>query len=107
MWQRAVELLARGADVVLVDLRGLRAGNDGVAYELTMLARLGALDRTLGLVDATTDRNFLTWVLHRAGGPPPRTVDVDGRTAGPLELLRHLEAAKAVSGGSGPSSPGR
>ena len=90
MWQPTVEALAGSADVILVDLRGLRADNDGVAYELTMLARLGALGRTLGLVDGTTDRNFLSWVLSRAGGPPPRTVDLGARPVGPLELLRHL-----------------
>jgi hypothetical protein len=97
MWQRTVETLAGSADVILVDLRGLDAGNDGVAYELTMLARLGALGRTLGLVDATTNRDFLNWVLHRAGGPPPRTIDLDGRAVGPLELLRHLETAKILT----------
>jgi hypothetical protein len=96
MWQRTVEALAGSADVILVDLRGLSADNDGVAYELTMLARLGALDRTLGLVDGTTDRDFLNWVLHRAGGPPPRTVDLDGQAIGPRELLRHLETAEIV-----------
>ena len=48
IWQRTVEALAGGAEVILVDLRGLRADNDGVAYELTMLARLGALGRTVG-----------------------------------------------------------
>ena len=85
-----------GSAAVLVDLRGLDADNDGDAYELTMLARLGALSRTLGLVDGTTNRDFLNWVLYRAGGPPPRIVDLAGRAVGPLELLRHFEMTKIV-----------
>jgi hypothetical protein len=98
IWQQTVEALAADADVILVDLRGLREDNDGVAYELTMLARLGALGRTVGLVDQTTDRTFLGRVLSSTPAPsghtPLRTVETDGHAVGPAQLLRHLETAR-------------
>lgn len=92
-WQPAVAALARSADVVLIDLRGLRPQNDGVAYELTELARCGALERTVGLLDDTTDRTFLNRVLHASAARLPRAVELTGSAAGPGRLLHELAAA--------------
>jgi hypothetical protein len=89
-WRPTVRELARSADVILVDLRGLSAGNQGVVFELELLARLGAVERTVGLVDRTTDRFFLRWVLHSANAPALRTVEMEPRASRPLALLRQL-----------------
>ena len=89
-WRPTVRELARSADVILVDLRGLNAVHQDVAVELELLARLGAIERTVGLVDRSTDRFFLRWVLHSANAPALHTVEMDPRSARPLALLRQL-----------------
>ena len=93
-WRPTLHALARGAEVILVDLRQLTPQNHGVAYELDQLARLGLLDRVVALVDHTTHLPFLHHVLASAGAPPwLRTVEVHGRRIGAAVLLRSLDAA--------------
>lgn len=58
-WQLAMQRLARGADVVLMDLRSFSAGNQGCRYELGRLLDSVPLSRVVLLVDAGTDRAFL------------------------------------------------
>ncbi len=53
-WRSAMEALAGSADVILVDVRGYTAANLGTAFELGMLGALGALARTLLIVDDST-----------------------------------------------------
>jgi hypothetical protein len=58
--------LIRGADVVLMDLRGFNESNRGCIFELTELVNLIDLDRILLLVDRSTDREQLRCVLEQA-----------------------------------------
>ena len=59
VWQGAMRALAARCDVILMDLRGLTAANQGCLYELEVLIRGVALRRVHFAVDATTDRTFL------------------------------------------------
>lgn len=55
VWQAGVQALLARCDVVLLDLRGFTRQRDGTAYEIGLLAREGALARTVCLVDEGTD----------------------------------------------------
>jgi len=55
VWQAAVSALALRSDAILMDLRGFRAERRGTAFELGLLARLGALPRCVFLADESTD----------------------------------------------------
>lgn len=95
-WRQTLLALARGADAILVDLRQLTPQNQGVAYELDQLVRLGLLNQVVALVDQTTDRPFLHHVLVSAGAPPRlRTVEVHGRRTETVHLLSNIDAAIA------------
>ncbi|MBX3611861.1 MAG: hypothetical protein KF871_18360 [Hydrogenophaga sp.] len=55
-WQLALNALVGRADIVLMDLRGFQAHNQGCRHELTVLAAAGHLQRVVVLVDGHTDR---------------------------------------------------
>lgn len=55
VWQAGVQVLLPRSDVVLLDLRGFTRLRNGTAYEIGLLAREGALARTVCLVDDATD----------------------------------------------------
>jgi hypothetical protein len=67
VWQAGVEALARRSDAVLLDLRGFTEARRGTAFEVALLARLGALPRTVCLVDAQTDRDAVRRAIVAAG----------------------------------------
>ena len=56
-WQRALEGLVARSAVVLMDLRGLRAGNLGSLHELRVLTRARRVQRIVVLFDESTDRD--------------------------------------------------
>ena len=62
-WQGALDDLIGRTDVVLMDLRGLSAGNAGCVYEIRQLAHTVPAERLVFVVDASTDHPFLqqTW----------------------------------------------
>jgi hypothetical protein len=55
-WRAAFAALAARSDVVLMDLRGFQARNEGCRHELASLAAGGRVGRVVLLVDAATDR---------------------------------------------------
>jgi tetratricopeptide (TPR) repeat protein len=70
-WNKAlVELLDR-ADVVLMDLRGFAANNQGCIFELQQLVTRGPAGQVFLTVDDTTDRSLLDMTLHDASSHAP------------------------------------
>jgi hypothetical protein len=107
IWQRAVlELLDRTA-VVLLDLRGFNEGRGGTAWELALLARRGALGRTLCLVDVQTDQAAVARALAPTGlqWPLPQAQIVDAQAA--LDGHALFRALAARAGVAPPGVPNR
>jgi len=78
VWQDAVSELTREADVVLMDLRGMRARNLGTLFELRLAVQRLDLSRVVLLADARTDRQALAEVAEeawRGRSAPDRTAD--------------------------------
>jgi hypothetical protein len=55
-WRLTLDALVSGSDVVLMDLRGLRAENLGSLHELQVLTRASRVRRVVLLFDEHTDR---------------------------------------------------
>src|SRR4029453_2815277 len=79
-WQGTLESLLLRSEVVLMDLRGFSQANSGCLYELGKLAEHRRLERTLFVVDGTTDVELLRATLAQAaaaggvqGAPAPHT----------------------------------
>ncbi|MGB7990902.1 MAG: hypothetical protein WCF44_16000 [Candidatus Methylophosphatis roskildensis] len=87
-WKLALAALVARADVVLMDLRGLVAGNAGCLHELGVLAQAGHLQRVVLLFDTQTDRAAANAAI---GAGSPRFAWFD---AGALDSA----AAEAVLG---------
>lgn len=66
VWQAAVTALADAADVVLMDLRGMRAGNRGALFELRMAVQRVELSRIVLLADSRTDERALAEAAEEA-----------------------------------------
>ncbi len=99
-WQQALAALVAQADVVLMDLRGFQARNQGCRHELGVLATAPQLQRVVLLFDASTDRS--TALADLAGAPAGRVVWVE---AGRLEHKRVAQIVGALLGaGDGPGS---
>lgn len=67
-WRPVVHGLMQDTDLVVVDLRNLSPGNEGIRQELAMLVRLGMLSRTLLVVDGNTDQYLVTATIETTGG---------------------------------------
>lgn len=67
-WKRVLDALVERADMVLMDLRGLRAENLGCLHELQVLARAHRARRIVLLLDERTDRK----AIHDAIGDDDR-----------------------------------
>jgi hypothetical protein len=85
VWQAVVTALADEADVVLMDLRGMRARNTGALFELRMAIQRVELPRIVLLADPRTDDAALTEVADEAwrtrSGNVADRVDPDPRLA--------------------------
>ena len=92
-WQQALAALVAQADVVLMDLRGFQARNQGCRHELGVLATAPRLQRVVLLFDASTDRS--TALTDLAGAPAGRVVWVE---AGRLEQKRVAQIVGALLG---------
>lgn len=57
-WQSSVRTLIETSDAILLDLRGFGPQRAGTGFELSQLAFLGRLDRTVIVGDATTDWSY-------------------------------------------------
>jgi len=66
VWQAAVTALADRADVVVMDLRGMRSGNRGALFELKMAVQRVELSRIVLLADRRTDERALAEVADEA-----------------------------------------
>jgi hypothetical protein len=98
-WQQALAALVAQADVVLMDLRGFQARNQGCRHELGVLATAPHLQRVVLLFDASTDRG--TALADLTGAPPGRVLWVE---AGRLEQRRVTQIVGALLGAGGPRS---
>ena len=72
VWQEAVDVLVDESDVVLLDLRGFDSARQGAAFEVMLLARKNALDKTLFLVDGKTDLAAVVRALAEVPGAEMR-----------------------------------
>jgi hypothetical protein len=95
-WQQALAALVAQADVVLMDLRGFQARNQGCRHELGVLATAQHLQRVVLLFDGSTDR--ATAQADLIGAPDARVVWVH---AGRLEHQRVAQIVGALLGASG------
>ncbi|MDP2249727.1 MAG: hypothetical protein Q8K14_04760 [Hydrogenophaga sp.] len=100
-WQQALAALVAQADVVLMDLRGFQARNQGCRHELGVLATASHLQRVVLLFDASTDRS--TALADLAGAPAGRVVWVE---AGRLEQRRVAQIVGALLGANSGSVSG-
>ena len=100
-WQQALAALVAQADVVLMDLRGFQARNQGCRHELGVLATAPHLQRVVLLFDGSTDRQ--TAQADLAGAPAGRVVWVD---AGRLEQKRVAQIVGALLGAGAPGGSG-
>ncbi|HRP75266.1 MAG TPA: hypothetical protein PK725_15760 [Rhodocyclaceae bacterium] len=89
-WQAALAALVRRSDVVLMDLRGFRAGNRGCRHELGVLADAAHLRRVVLLHDATTQRDVAEADIARAA--PERFVWVEAEHLGGARAGKVLAA---------------
>jgi hypothetical protein len=90
-WKPTLDALTKQCDVVLTDLRGFQAHNEGCRYELGVLARARNIARVVVLFDGKTDRVAATQDI--AGAPSARFhwMDVTTRaTGGWPQVLRAL-----------------
>ncbi|KRC11928.1 hypothetical protein ASE11_00090 [Hydrogenophaga sp. Root209] len=90
-WQQALAALVAQADVVLMDLRGFQARNQGCRHELGVLATAPHLQRVVLLFDGNTDRH--TALADLVGAPEGRVVWVE---AGRLEQKRVAQIVGAL-----------
>jgi nucleoside 2-deoxyribosyltransferase len=84
IWTHAAQRLIELSDVVLIDLREFHAGRHGTATDLGMLARLGALSRTIAIIGKATDLDAVraataTSLSSAAMGDVLRTLNVEDR----------------------------
>jgi hypothetical protein len=82
--------LASRSDVVLMDLRGFQARNEGCRHELASLASGERIARVVLLVDAATDRGSATAAVSDA--PAGRFDWIDVGASGRLQSDRLLAA---------------
>lgn len=67
-WKPTLEALLGQADVVLMDLRGFTAANNGCRYELRRIAETATLRAAVLLSDAATDRSTAEQELGQPNG---------------------------------------
>jgi hypothetical protein len=87
-WRMTVARLIRESDAILMDLRGFTQANRGCAEELRALFGEAPAERTLLVIDASTDLPQLESAL--AAALPPQTVCE-------VRVLQAAGAARTVS----------
>jgi hypothetical protein len=93
-WQQVVTALLDAADVVLIDLRGLRPANRGVLYELALAVRRVPLRRLVVVTDARTDSSLVEQAAREAWTGPG---DADRTTARSTLDVLTLGASASVN----------
>ncbi|MCO4772574.1 MAG: hypothetical protein KDA24_21255 [Deltaproteobacteria bacterium] len=90
-WQETVDRLIVWCDVVVMDARGFTPEKAGVAYELGVILAGFPLDRTVFLVDASTDEAYLEETMQAAWRALPAELGT------PTKVPRvHLYVARAM-----------
>lgn len=87
-WRAAFAALAGRSDVVLMDLRGFQARNEGCRHELATLARIEHVGRVVVLTDAATDRASADAAV--AGAPAGRFAWIEVAAQGRFDARRLL-----------------
>jgi hypothetical protein len=64
-WQEAFGALLERANKVLLDLRGITAGNAGILYELEEVNRVKSPGQFVILIDGTSDLQVIRYVISR------------------------------------------
>ena len=94
IWPDVVNRLASEADVVLLDLRGLRAANRGALFELALAVHRVPLARIVLLVDRHTDDRAVSEAIERAWSRLP----ADSPNAAAREPQLHRVACAGSAG---------
>ncbi len=91
-WQLTVDRLVERAPVILLDLRGFNSARAGTAFEVALLARKGALGRTVFLQDRHTDTQAVDAALAEVPGAriAPERIFYLERSPEVTEVLRRL-----------------
>ncbi len=97
-WQAALAALVQQADVVLMDLRGFQAKNQGCRHELGVLGAASHVQQVVLLVDDRTEREVVR--ADTISAPPGRFVWVEagrlnGRKAGEITAALFGQSASA------------
>jgi hypothetical protein len=91
-WRPTLEALVRSSDVVLMDVRGFSERNRGVQFELQQLVEHALLDKTVFVVDESTDSRLLEASL----GARVNLVHAHRRSGAPIgSILRALQASES------------
>ena len=98
-WRAAFAALALRSDVVLMDLRGFQAKNEGCRHELAALAGAEHVGRVVVLLDADTDR--ATAAAATAAAPAQRFSWID------LGAARHVDHRRLLAALFGATTPAR
>jgi hypothetical protein len=97
VWRLGVGALLARSHAVLLDLRGFTPARRGTAFEVDLLARSGALARTVCLVDAQTDLAAVRALVSPGGGLEGTTVLGADQPPAASALFGALAAAAARS----------
>jgi len=100
IWTRAAQQLIERSAIVLIDLSEFHAGRQGTATELAMLARLGALSRTIAVVSKATDLQAVNDAMNLSPSPTRaqslRTLSIEDKADGE-ELFARVIAARSAA----------
>lgn len=98
-WRETVRALANTTDAILMDLRGFGPENRGCEFELGLLITDVPLNKTMLLIDASTDKPALEQLLLELWGEIPessRNSELKKPTlrifeaSGPVHSIKHL-----------------
>lgn len=95
IWREVFLLLARVSHVVMMDLRGFNATNEGTKFEIQTICTVFPLSRTLFLVDETTDME----TFHATAESALTTTESESANFGrELDSLQVLNLRAGMSG---------
>jgi len=69
-WQATVVQLMQLSDVIVLDVRNMKAERHGTGFEISQLAQRGLLSRVVAVGDRDTDWAHVDTLMHQAGQDP-------------------------------------
>jgi len=69
-WQATVVQLMQLSDVIVLDVRNMKAERHGTGFEISQLAQRGLLSRVVAVGDCDTDWAHVDTLMHQAGQDP-------------------------------------